>query len=175
MKRWVSRPRHQQVTALVAVSVVLCLAVGLSTSSDAAAPFGPYGGGGGPQEPGPAPTLDKQGPFITAPGGGSKALRLSRAGVLVFALGPFREDVRGTVSFATTKAVAATKRRLSFGTKRFRAGIGKKAKVRVVLPKKARRAVRRNGKVRVRARVVVRDFIGNVSRKSFTFTLKRPK
>jgi hypothetical protein len=165
------RGRFQVVTVCAAMALVLALAIGVATSSDAASPFDNYYGGnpGGNQ-----PTLDKTGPKIPSRGA-SKASRLSRSGVFAFAFGPFTEDVHGTVSFATTKAVAAKKHKLSFGTKKFSLKIGTRGKVRVKLSKRSRRAVRRYGKLRVHAKVTAKDFIGNTSRKTYTFTLKRPR
>jgi hypothetical protein len=154
-----------------AMALVLALAIGVATSSDAASPFDNYYGGGGQ---GQAPTLDKTGPTIPKRGS-SKASRLSRSGVFAFAFGPFGEDVHGTVSFATTKAVASKKHKLSFGTKKFAVKIGKRAKLRVKISKRSRRVVRRYGKLRVNAKVVAKDFIGNTSRRTYTFTLKRPR
>ena len=166
------RGRYQVITVCATAAVVLALAIGISTSSDAASPFDAYYGGGGSQ--GQAPTLDRTGPKIPSKGH-STASRLSRSGVFTYAFGPFGEDVHGTVSFATTKAVASKKHKLSFGTKKFSLKIGKRAKIRVKLSKRSRKVVRRYGKLRVNAKVVAKDFIGNTSRKTYTFTLKRPR
>jgi hypothetical protein len=169
------RGRYQVITVCAAMAVVLALAIGVASSSDAASPFDSYyGNNQNGNNQNQAPTLDKTGPKVPSKGS-TKASRLSRSGVFAFAFGPFTEAVHGTVSFATTKAVAAKKHKLSFGTKKFSLKIGKRAKIRVKLSKRSRKAVRHYGKLKVNAKVVAKDFIGNTSKKTYTFTLKRPR
>ena len=173
MRHGSSRPAFRTIIIFAALALVATLAAGLTTSSDAALPFDNSYGGGSPQDP--TPTLDRTGPTVPA-ANATKPLRASKAGAFTYVLGPFREDVRGTVSFATTKAVATRKKRkLSFGTRRFAAKVGKTARIRVKLTRTARKTLRRSRTLRIRARVVARDFMGNRSTRSFTFTLKRPR
>jgi hypothetical protein len=158
------------------VAAALCLGAGLAGGSDAAPPFGVYGGYGGQQNQ-PEPMLDTDGPSTPARGSAT-GVRLTGAGVIVYSVGPFKEDVRGAVSFGTANAVAAKtakKRKVTFGRKTFRAKAGRKARVRVQLSRKNRLLVRRYRSVRVRARLVATDAAKNDSFRSYYFTLKRPR
>jgi PKD domain len=131
-------------------------------------------GGGGP--PGGGPTPDTTGPRI-AIASINKIRRVSRKGVFTFILGPFAEDVRGTIRFESVTAVVSQVRRkkLKLPAKRFRAAKGKRVVIRTRLPRKGRQALRRRRQLRMRARIVLRDSVGNASRRTFAFTLKAPR
>jgi PKD domain len=134
---------------------------------------GPPGGGGG----GGGPPADKTGPTIVIPGV-NKTRRVSRKGVFTFILGPFLESVQGTIAFESVAAVLAQKRgkkKLKLTPKSFSVAKGMRVVIRTKLPKKARQALRRRKRMRMRAKVVARDSIGNPSTRTFPFTLKAPK
>jgi PKD domain len=119
---------------------------------------------------------DTTGPRIVIPRV-NRTRRVSRTGVFTFILGPFREAVTGTISFQSVAAVVSmqrrnTRKRLRLAAKPFSAATGRRAVVTAKLPRKGRRALRRRNRLRMRARVVLRDTLGNASTRSFRFTLK---
>jgi PKD domain-containing protein len=120
--------------------------------------------------------LDTSGPRVVIPRV-NRTRRVSRTGVFTFILGPFLEDVTGTVGFRSVAAVVSrqrrnTRKRLKLGAKPFSVAQGGRAVVSAKLPKKGRRALRQRRRLRMRARVVLRDTLGNASSRSFRFTLK---
>jgi hypothetical protein len=173
MKSRQAYPRSQKVSVLVALFAVIGVGAGLTSSSDAQLPLNNYGGGTGPL-PVPKPAHGRH--RLTVPTkGATKSVRLSKSNTFTFAVGPFSENVSGTVSFVSSKAVASKKAKVSFGKKSFRARTGTKARIKVKLGSRARRAVKKNRTVRVIANIHVKDSSGNRSSKSLRFTLKRAK
>jgi hypothetical protein len=131
-------------------------------------------GGGGPVGGGPPP--DKIGPTVVI-ASVNKTRRVSRTGVFTFILGPFLENVTGTIVFESVAAVVAQnrKKKLKIAPRRSSVAKGKRLAIRTKLPKKGRQALRRRNRVRMRARVALRDSLGNASTRTFLFTLKAPR
>jgi hypothetical protein len=113
---------------------------------------------------------------VVIPAGPNRVIVVRSDGTFFFVLGPFSEDVAGSIVFSTVKPVATSRKRvLVLARKTLSIRAGKRVKVKVKLSKKARRTLRRLKRVRVRAQVAVIDAAANRSNKRFKFTLKAPK
>lgn len=97
---------------------------------------------------------------------------MSRAGVVRFTFASSRGVETGILSLRTQGL--RTKDRV-LGSSSFRAGTGPELVVRVPLTAGGRAAVKRMGRVKVRATIIVRDADGNATVKTFRFTLVRAK
>jgi hypothetical protein len=148
---------------------------------------GPAGGGEPtPTGPGDNPLLpvslpplpssiDVIAPRIVLPAA-DRSLTVSVTGVLQFGVGPFEEDVSGSVAFTAgpgaggRAAVAAA--RLRLGTKSFRAPRGRRVVVRVKLPRRALAQLRRRRRLTATAAITARDTAGNIARSSYRFSIR---
>jgi hypothetical protein len=136
----------------------------------------PYQLPGGGNSGSGAPANDTTKPVIVIPARVNSQIVARRDGVFVFVVGPFGEDVAGTLLFATARPISASRKRiLVLARKALSIRAGKRLKVKVKLSKKGRRTLRRRKRLRVRAQVAALDAALNRSDRSFTFTLKAAK
>ena len=132
-----------------------------SGAGDASAGAGAGAGAGGT-----ATGPDVTAPVIDIPGVNHRIVA-SRTGVVGFAVGSTAEDVLGIVRL---KSGGRT-----IGVKGFTALQGKVATVKVKLSRSAVRRLRRNGRLRARATVIVRDAAGNERVRRYSFTIRPPR
>jgi plastocyanin len=106
----------------------------------------------------------------------NKVIAANPFGFFIFTLGPFREEVTGTVGVESVSAVIGSRRRrLVLAARPFSAPSGRRVRVRFRIPRKGLRVLRRRKRMRMRARVVARDRLGNATRRNFVFTLRAPR
>jgi hypothetical protein len=95
-----------------------------------------------------------------------RPLTASRLGVVEVRLGSVQQDVSGTLSLRAGALL---------GRRSFTARAGQALVIRVRLSRTALAALRRRGRVAVRATVVLRDAAGDAGVTEFAFTLKAPR
>ncbi|HEX8101755.1 MAG TPA: MXAN_6640 family putative metalloprotease [Solirubrobacteraceae bacterium] len=124
----------------------------------------------------PAPPADVTGPVVKIPSR-NRSLRASSRGLVRFGLGPVSEAVRGVVSLRTAARVKVGGRRrvLVFGSRTFRALAGGRTTAKIRLGRTARRLLGARRKLRLTATVTARDAAGNLTTKTYRFTLRAPK
>ena len=125
------------------------------------------GGGGG----GTTPPADTTGPVIPGPTSASAATE--RRGSFALTVGPFSENVTGTVALVS-KAIRSggKKAKIKLAPKPFTAAAGTKIRVAFKLTKKQRKLLAKSRRVKMTATVIARDALGNPSTRTITFQLK---
>ena len=119
-------------------------------------------GGGGAATP---PPSDTTGPVIVIPAK-NKKLKVRPPGVVLFRFGTAVEDTTGVISLKSTGRL---------GRARFSAAKDQSVVVRIRLTKKARKALKKRKKLKVKASIAVQDTAGNVTTSVFKFTLRAAK
>jgi hypothetical protein len=131
--------------------------------------------------PGPGPTTSPDTSPPTVPG---KATPKLTNRTLALRIGPFAEAVSGTVAVtsrplttnaAAARAAAPKRLRIKLGPKPFQVSAGQSASVKFRLSKKALRAVKRKGKVKLNVVVRALDAADNASMRTLKVTLKAKK
>ncbi len=130
-----------------------------------------------PPAPVPPTTADTTAPRVVI--GRIRTVRLTRRGSFGFPLGPFDENVTGTISYSTASRVrprrGARPRVLRLGTVSYTAALNRAVRVTRRLTTSNFRIVRRLRRVRVTATVTARDQARNSARQRVTFTLLAPR
>ena len=130
-----------------------------------------------PPAPLPPTTSDTTAPRVVI--GRVRTVRLTRRGSFAFPLGPFDENVTGTISYSTASPVrprrGARPRVLRLGTVSYTAARNRAVRVTRRVTTSNFRIVRRLRRVRVTATVTALDQARNSARQRVTFTLLAPR
>jgi hypothetical protein len=141
----------------------------------------PTPGPGTAPGPGPGPGTPADTSPPTVPG---KATPKLSNRTLALRIGPFAEAVNGTIAVtsrpiktnaAVVSAAAPKRLRIKLGPKPFQVAAGQSASVKFRLSKKALRAVKRKGKVKLKVVVRALDAANNASTRTLRVTLKAKK
>jgi Tol biopolymer transport system component len=128
----------------------------------------------------PGPGADTKGPALSGRSltRGNGVIRVSRRGRFSLFCGRYAEPVTGRCGGRSIRRVVAaqrSRRPLLLGRRSFTAQAGKRTVVRFRLSRRQLRALKREGRIRMRGSATARDALGNATTVSFRFALRAPR
>jgi hypothetical protein len=128
-----------------------------------------------PQPNPPAAGSDLIRPSMS-PAGVPRSARASRNGVVALKLGKVNERVTGRLTLRTARKLKISPRKVvTLATRSFSGAPGKTITVKVRLSATNRRLLKKLRSVRVNATTTLKDAAGNMSTRTYRFTLKAPR